>query len=155
MSASSRPTRLPELRLDSVRELLRAYHREVKSSVLRFDRPSVLVTINKMAPVQEMGILYRANDPVVRELGSWFWIVVKDLDLGPFLPMLLDDLEAKDPRRRAVAAEGLGYIDDPQYLPHLRAHAKDNQEVPGYTEGTVVADFVEVAIKRIEATGRR
>ena len=99
---------------------------------------------------------HRANDPVVRELGSWFWMVVKYLDnLGPFLPMLLDDLEHKDPRRRAVAAEGLGYIGDPQYLPHLRAHTKDNQEVPGYTEGTVVADFVKVAIKRIEATGRR
>lgn len=146
----------PQEDLAEIRDLLREYHHETKSSVVRFEQggpPSAKALLVERRPVDELVALHRMQDPVIYELGGAFWgILAHDLDAAPrFFPILLDDLYRKDSRARAFACEALAYFGEQDARPHLEAALEDRERVLGYTEGTVVADFAARALRFLDA----
>ncbi len=141
------------LGLEETRELVRAYNREVLSSTIDFDRPSVLKALREERPIFQLLRLFNERDPVVERLGGTFWgIVCQEVGPGSFVEPLIQRLGDRDPRSRAFACEALGLIsareDSParRAVPALIALLEDQEPVPGYSGPPPVAAFAASAL---------
>ncbi|MBK8098524.1 MAG: hypothetical protein IPK26_15550 [Planctomycetes bacterium] len=143
----------------AVRELLRDYGRQVRSSVLRLqgNEPAMADRLRALGDGGALALarLVRAADPAAAEPGGTFVaILVRDAGAAPRVaPALVDLLAAADPRQRAFACEALGYLAWADATPHLKALLADATVVPGYAGEPTIAEFAERALRLLAAGG--
>jgi hypothetical protein len=123
------PTNFTEESLQRVRQLLREYLRQTRSSVLRFDdrAPDPLGVLAATGPIEEVLHLYKKRDPVVRDLGGHFGIVAAAVDPERFQRLFVKDLGNDDVAHQRFVCKALRY----NWTPDARDGLKNLLRKPG------------------------
>lgn len=131
-----------DARLDSTRQLLKDYYREINASVLADEENSALRKLGREKPIEELLTLYMQKDDSVLTLGGVFWAgICTAVGPGSFTKELTKGLEDEDPRWRAFACEALGAMKEHAAAIPIRRLLDDHEVVPGYWGSPSVAVF--------------